>query len=340
MKNRNYWLHRVSHCGDLSNKLLDNGILSMGFSDLSSEQFVEESSGSWRKFEKIFLESWGSKKRSRHSLWRFISGMKKGDYVVIPHHKAFSVFEITDEKCLTREKMPEVDLENLNNEERKQLLIDDDNKVDLGFFRRVKKIEKEISRKKYANSALTARLKIRTTNADISDLKESVENAIDYHRKNKPINIRSQIQDKIAEQTLETIKKYLSPDKLEKLIVWYFKKIGATDVFIPSKNEREKEGDADIIATFEPMKTIYYVQAKYHKGTTSNWGLNQVIDYVNNKDKDDDGYSKIAWVITTAEGYKEDCAKEAEKDNVQLFNGKDFTEMILDAGLSSLDEVL
>jgi restriction endonuclease len=112
-----------------------------------------------------------------------------------------------------------------------------------------------------------------------------------FHR-NKPINLHSQILANSAESLLELIRKQLAPEKFESLIAWYFQRIGATEVTIPPKNDSEKQGDADIIAVFEPLKTIYYVQAKHHKGDTGAWAAEQIKDLIANKDRMDDDYSK------------------------------------------------
>ena len=237
---RNYWLHRISHCGEVASKLLKNGVLSIGFSNVSSEYFIAESSSSWSNFEKLIEAEWGPKMRSRHSLWRFVSEMRKGDYVVVPRPKRFSVYKIIDDRCFSREDLKEDDLINIKEEERHRLR-NSENRIDLGFFRRVEKIETDIPRKEYADSQLTARLKIRPTNSKITKLSENVDRAMDNFKARKPINIRSQIQEKIAEETLATIKEYLNPDKFEKLVQWYFRKAGATEVFIPAKNEKDKE---------------------------------------------------------------------------------------------------
>ena len=35
------WLHRISYCSDISEKLLENGYISIGFSDFANTQFLE-----------------------------------------------------------------------------------------------------------------------------------------------------------------------------------------------------------------------------------------------------------------------------------------------------------
>ncbi len=50
----------------------------------------------------------------------------------------------------------------------------------------------------------------------------------------------------------------------------------------------------DVIATFEKIKTIIFVQAKFHKGKTSSWAIEQISDFMTSRAAMDDGYSKIS----------------------------------------------
>ena len=145
---------------------------------------------------------------------------------------------------------------------------------------------------------------------------------------------------------LKNILTDLDDNKLEKLIKWYFDRIGATNTFIPSKNESGKEGDADIVAVFEPLKTIYYVQAKFHKGTTDGWATHQIIEYRNKKieqsanDTMDDGYNKISWVVSTGDNFDDNSIKLAQENRVQLINGEELSRLILEAGISDLNGLI
>ena len=68
------------------------------------------------------------------------------------------------------------------------------------------------------------------------------------------------------------------------------------------------------------------------------WALEQIESYKDQKEKTDDGYSKIAWVISTADTYSEQCYKQAKINKIQLINGKEFTKMLLESGISNLSE--
>jgi len=57
------------------------------------------------------------------------------------------------------------------------------------FYRKVKSVLLNIPREGYADQGLYSRMKIRQTNADITDSAESVENARKAFEQKKPINI-------------------------------------------------------------------------------------------------------------------------------------------------------
>jgi len=347
----NYWLHRISYHAEVSYPLLDKNILSIGFSDFANQEFIDdvlkdnEWKKRWRVLERKFKETWGSKPRTRHNLWRFVEGFKKGDRIIVPGNRVFSIYELVSEKP---KPIGDLQIENLKDWNKKSLTMNNgllhrkDKLIDLGFYWEVKPIAKKISRKDFADARLTSRMKIRTTNANISNLKDSVEKALISFQKDKPINLHSEILDKIAPQVLRSLKSELNPNKFEKLVKFYFKKNGATEVYIPAKNEKEKEGDADVVAVFEPLKIIIYAQVKFHniKSETNQWAVQQIKDYRNNKETMDDDYTKIAWVITSANGFTKECIRIAQEEKVHLIDGKRFAEMIIEAGISDLNRTL
>lgn len=351
MKIMSIWLHRISHCADVSYPLLEKRYLSTGWSDFSSPEFVEksksENGGSY--FDETIEQEWDSLPRSRYSLWYFLTGMKKGDWVIVPSSGAFSIFEIEDDKVLSNNELVQlVEIKDWSGNLVKmgeddylhnmaESSIDKEAIVDLGFFRKVKPIAIEISRYEYADAALTSRMKVRQTTVDISDLQVSVEKALAAFKKEKPLNIYSQIIEKASQQILDTLQTELTPDKFEYLVKWYFERIGATSVYIPAKSERGKEGDADVVATFETIKTIIYTQVKFYQGETSSWAIEQITNYRSQKDSIDDGYSKIAWVISSSDSFSEEARKLAKVANIQLFDGVTFAIMLLEAGISNLN---
>ena len=343
----NIWLHRISHHAEVAYPLLDNGFLSIGYSDFSEPDFIKDSCGEngWQSFEKYFDDNWGARPKTRYNLWRFVSEMGEGDLIVVPSWGTFSVYELAEDMA---KPVSEIELSEMNDWHGNKIEKKEDGLlyrttgelIDLGFVRKVKLIKKDIPRYEYADSALTSRMKIRSTNADITDLKVSIEKALEGFTKGQPLNIYAQIISKTRQSILDTIREELTPDKFEILVKWYFQRIGASDVYIPSKNESGKEGDADVIAVFEPLKTIIYSQVKFHTGETSSWAIEQIKNYKDQKDTMDDGYSKISWVISSADNFSKESYDFAKEAKVQLVDGKQFTTMLLEAGIVNLDKAL
>lgn len=342
-----YYLHRISHESHVSYPLLDNGLLSIGWSDFSNREFLDNVRESGIDYlTDRFYKEWNVIPKNRYSLYRFIKNMEQGDIVIVPKWQSFDVYEVLGKA----EPVSEITLpDNLctqNNQPiilKDNLLYTDDKIVDIGFIIKVKKIAENISRIKYADAALTARMKIRQTNADISDLKDSVDNAIEAFKVGKPINLKYEIVSNIKDNVLNIIKTKLVPEKLETLIKWYCEKSGASFVDIPAKNSTDKKGDADVVAIFENLKLILYIQAKFHHNETNSWAIEQINDYFENISNNDenisnnDGYSRIAWVITTADKYSDEAVKLAKERNIILINGNQFAEMLLDAGFSGMN---
>jgi len=258
-----------------------------------------------------------NKYRSWISLYNFIH-FKKNDYVVVPtHDKDFVVCEVLEDKTYIFSEI-------------KRNLGD----VDLGFFKKVKVLHGFMPRNGFADKRLTARMKIRQTNADIGDIKDSVDEAINRFKGKKPISLYSELSKEFLEQTIKKIHKLSNPDNFEKLIKSYFEHIGAS-VEIPPKNSQDKSGDVDILAAFDTLKLIICVQAKFHSGEGDSWAIEQIFDYNENLSKEDmdDGYSRILWVISTCEKFNDQAVSEAAKKKVHLIDGKEFARMLLDVGL-------
>ena len=341
------WLHRISHHAEVAYPLLENGYLSIGYSDFSEPEFIKDSCGenAWQLFEKYFDDNWGQRPKNRYNLWRFVAEMRKGDLIVVPSWGTFSVYELTEDMAEPVAAIKLYDIKdwhgnNIEKNEDGLLYRKTGEHIDLGFVRKVKLIKKDIPRYEYADAALTSRMKIRSTNADMSDLKGSIEKALEGFTKGQPLSIYSQIITKTQQSILDTIRGELTPGKFEILVEWYFKRIGASDVYIPSKNESGKEGDADVVAVFEPLKTIIYSQVKFHTGETSSWAIEQITNYKDQKDSMDDGYSKICWVISSADNFSKQSYDFAKEAKVQLIDGKQFTTMLLEAGIVNLDKAI
>jgi restriction endonuclease Mrr len=297
----------------------------------------------WDYFNAKFQEKWGDVPRNRHNLWRFLR-FAKGDIVIVPSWGTFYVCEIVDERPLLIGETYSNDLKTWGHKKVESngmhLTSESGKKYDLGFARKVTILHKNVSKEKFAGANLTSRMKIRQTNCSLTDLKREIEKSISRFIEEKPINLYSTVLEKTTHSVLEAIKKELNPAKFEKLIKVYFTKIGASDVFIPAKNAGNKEGDADIVAVFENIKVIIYTQAKFHKGKISEWGVKQILDYKTNKECIDDGYNRIAWVITTADTFNVEAKRMATVNQIQLIDGMEFSKMLLNTGINALNTKL
>ena len=113
----------------------------------------------------------------------------------------------------------------------------------------------------------------------------------------------------------------------------------------PAKNAPDTEGDADIIATFESLKLIVYVQAKFHRGKTDSHAVKQIRQYADNisGSDEDEEFARLFWVISTAEGFTEECKSLAKHKKVRkktrLIDGNEFAKMLLDTGIEGLQEL-
>ena len=139
---------------------------------------------------------------------------------------------------------------------------------------------------------------------------------------------------------LDIIKTQLNPDKFELLVKWYFNKIGATNTYRPAKNSSDKYNgaDADIIAEFEPLKIIFYVQTKLHDGKTSQWAVEQISKYKNQHEFAAGDYFIIPWVISTADNFSNEAVVMAQNNNVRLIGGIEFAQMLIDSGITDINK--
>lgn len=344
---KKYWLHRISHEADVSYKLLEYGYLTIGWSDIANSGVENKIlNNDETGFNEEVKKGYGELRRSRWSLWRFFQ-FKEGDLVVVPQWGGtFSVYEVIGQ-AMPISKI--ADLGDFKAKSNRQVIrdsqnlfiyADDGKEIDLGFAVKVKPIKKHLSRAGYAEDALAKRMKIRQTNADISDIAEYVENILN---RETPIDLYEEIVEKLAEDLLASLKRLLTDKKLELLIKWYFEKRGATSAYRPAPNERGKTdgADADVIADFEMLKVTFYVQAKKHEGTTNDWAVEQISKYtIQHKEEDRfvDGYTIVPWVVSTADDFSETAIAAAEANNVRLIAGKEFARMLIGAGITNINQ--
>ncbi len=345
---KRYFLHRISYEGNVSYPLLhENHCLTLGWSDFCDTKILEaaRNEGGY-VFDDIAKEKGHDQNRSRWNMWYFAQ-MSVGDTVIVPLYNGFfSAYEIREVAKPISNLEPDItSLKGIwNNNEivwKDHFLYDEQEKrtIDLGFYVKVEPIVENVPRK-YADGILISRMKIRSTSAEITDIKDSVESGIKAGKDKKPITLYGTVIDALEETLRTSITTALVDNKFELLIKWYFKKCGASSVRIPAKNEPGKTdgADADVIAEFDNLKYIVYVQAKWHKGETSDWAVHQIDNYKNQKSNGDSSYTYATWVISSAEKFSDEAIVAAEDKNVRLIDGKEFSRMLLDIGLSNIND--
>lgn len=338
----NYWLHRSSYEYRLSQVLLaEKNLLSIGFSDFSNTNYLNKFlNSSQEEFDKIFKDKWDWVPKSRFSLWYFLREMKQGDYVLVPTPYYFSIYKIVGETPLSNESL---DTNGLHDVWNNPVLLKDGGlyikeeieKIDLGFYWQVEPVCLNIPRANYADQALISRMKVRQTTLNISDLADDIIEAINAFENNMPICLHDLILQQTADACLQLIHDKISADKFEYLVKWYMEKLGAT-VEVPAKNSTStEEGDADVIAYFEPVKLVILIQVKKHQGNTDSWAVEQISNYKKNKNMGD--YTSLLWIISTCDDFTQETKEKALAEQVRLINGRLFTEMLLETGLKGLD---
>lgn len=341
----NYWLHRISHEWDVSKVLFDQGYLTIGWSDLVESDVLKLA----RKGEKEFDDLMKIKDiayRSRWSLYRFFE-MQPGDVVVVPLYSGeFAIVDVVQE-AQTISSLKINTIKSLSGKQiglkNKYLRTDppEDRVVDLGFFIKIKN-QDNIKKRSWADPKLQSRMKMRQTNGQIDDLnlQKSIESA---RSALKPVNLQEVMRESMAKLILDNIQKNVSHNDFEKLVKWYMEKLGATEVYIPAKNEKNKQdgADADVIAQFEPLSLDIIIQVKKHDTNTetSDWAVKQINEYKIQKIGGSDSMTQAYWVITSAT-FSEKAKALAPQYGIRLIEGMDFAEMLLDVGLAGLDTYL
>ena len=129
--------------------------------------------------------------------------------------------------------------------------------------------------------------------------------------------------------------------ELKDILDRYMRKNGATSVIIPPSDNYDNN-EADVIAKFSKLNVLFYVHIRSREDYTDAWALRQVLNYgVQHKECFDaeSGITNISWVITTADDFnKEEIKKEAQKRHVRLINGKEFANMLAEAGMEDTIE--
>jgi len=292
----NYWLHRISHFAHVSYPLIDAGFLSIGYSSFSTDGFIENALNENEQEFNRYFQD--SWGYLPRNRWTLWNFLSKMRKGDIVLVPSWGTFSIYR---IIGEK-PNAVKSVTNTLPQKDWNGNDVNwnDVDLGFIWKVEPVVKNIPRNLYADSALTSRMKVLQTNVCINDLKKNVDESIKAFNERKPIDLKAAIVEKSAAAWKQSIQEKLNADK------------------------------------FEKIKTCIDVQVKFHKGTTSEWSVNQILDFVNSQN-DSDEYCWIPWVITSADSFSKDAELKAKEKNIRLICMDEFVRMLMDVGLDKME---
>ncbi len=125
--------------------------------------------------------------------------------------------------------------------------------------------------------------------------------------------------------------------ELKDILDRYMRKNGATSVLIPPSDNYDND-EADVIAKFSKLNILFYVHIRSCEDYTDAWALRKILNYDEQHKACFDadlGITNIPWIITIADDFnKEEIKKEAQKRHVRLINGKEFANMLAEAGIT------
>lgn len=333
-----YYLSRMfNHEPELSGPLSDANFVSIGFGDFIRDTSTInsiKSNPSLENLKLIAIDKWGYTIRSLSDLARFLA-IKPSDWVIVPIWGSFYIAEVLEAA------RPLTDYDNELAEVRTKI-PQNINDYDIGFVIKVKWFKRssdnkyEIGRDEFADKALTSRLKARQTCLDISDLEDNILSAWKSFNENIALNPNTYLLESASQNLYEILTKPSSPfnpRKFEGVIEDLMDRMHATNI---EKPKVTGEGDADIMATFEPIKHIVYIQAKYfEKDTQANeWAVTQIRDFSNRQEISSiDEYTTAFWVVSSAKDFSDEAKALAKKESIRLVSGLELSRLLLQVGL-------
>ena len=339
---KNYWMHRISFEREIKQALLNKkGMLMTGWGLASTQVFLDSVYQKDKQaFDAVYETVYGGLPHNRFFLYMFLNEFKKGDFVLVPGFKDFSIYEIISDSPFPKEMVWENvgdAAKECNLERRSDGIIcrkDTHAELELGFFWKVKPVEKDISRELYAMDSLRRRMKFQGTDNNLTVLGHEVEEAIKRYREDKPLNLRLEITKDVSSLVLQKLQAMSSDRSFEKVVEYYLKRIGATRTRIPAKTLLGKEqGDADVVADFDELQVRTIVQVKHYLKEVDEEAVRQIVDAKSYYD--DSNYTLILWVVAACDSFTEQAQRYAEENGVRLIGGSEFASSLMDVGFGS-----
>lgn len=184
------WIHRITQFADIAHKLLEQGYLSIGFSEFSDPAFIKDvcRENDRRIFEKYVVDCYASLPPACEDLWRFVVEMRKGDKVIVPDRTGYSVYELSED---LPKGIAELDLSGYKDKSGNPVYTKEDGGlythtgelIDIGFVRRVTLVQKNIPPNEVAFAGLTPFLKMDEMIGNFSHLGKVLEEVLAIERK-------------------------------------------------------------------------------------------------------------------------------------------------------------
>lgn len=259
------------------------------------------------------------------TMWRFINEMATGDWVVVPHWGGvFYVAEIAGDAYCDNSVAA--------------------HKVDSCYRRPVSWLNNKHSISKgFAKAKLVARMKIQGTSADAGDLISDIADALAKAQSNSLGSatnsnqlFHADLRQKMTAVVLnEILTGYMTPQKLEKLVMKVLAAVGATNT---KQIATKKDQGVDVIATFLLGRVTQInvgVQVKCHVGETANSELDQLVEGLVKENLTQGWFVTSGTFRDTAEEYLESKV-EGNGAQISLVDGSQFAGMIIDCGLENI----
>ncbi|SHH02591.1 Restriction endonuclease [Anaerosphaera aminiphila DSM 21120] len=272
-----YLMYRISNESNISKKLLKKvGLLSIGWYSIVESGYYDEVIEKINylnkyEFSKYFMElgqklNYDSMTRNRsYFLYNFLR-LRPSDYVVVAESGVFNIYKVVGTPYSNSKS------------------TDNIRRYDIGFLVKVERVFEDVPRSEYLTSRLNSALKFRGTNLVLDDWESDIKIVMKNIEKKEPVFSMRPIKNNIAKRVHEHILKKLDENQFEILIKEYLRKIGSSEPKIPSKQKKNSRNDSiadiDVIAPFNKIGAIIYVQAKHHDGVSDRYGIEQLIGYV------------------------------------------------------------
>lgn len=329
-----HFLRMLNYEWEVSRKLFEDDYICMGYSHLNKVEnnydyvsyynsFGDKKSKVLQKDVRDTYGKWGH----NYKVERFLN-LEVGDIVIVPDYKCFYITEVI-ERPISFSKIRDK--------------YTDKEDIDIGIVCKIRKIKNEsgeirVDRERFAKGELKGKLRSFSGYYELE--KENTEEIIKNFKEDKIIKIEEELKNRTKKIVLDTVVESLNPNNIERFIKKLMEKTGAV-CEIPPKNDKSNTenniGDVDIVCVYEKIKHIIYIQVKYHRGYTGDWGIKQLEDY---KDSSLDGdYSTSYWLITTGEISQEAKKLALENKNkvIRLIDGLELAEMIIELGVDDLE---